>query len=72
MYGYFMQENAMALTASLSVTALEELSNSWFVWHLHDRWVAAYYNFWDVRTWTWCVLDYLKTSWTNSPISFVT
>lgn len=45
MYGYFMQENAMALTASLSVTALEELSNSWFVWHLQDRWVAGYYNF---------------------------
>jgi len=40
-----MQESAMALTASLSVTALEELSNSWFVWHLQDKWVAGYYNF---------------------------
>jgi len=45
MYGYFMQENAMALTASLSVTALEELSNSWFAWHLQDKRVAGCYNF---------------------------
>jgi len=40
-----MQENAMALIASLSVTALEELSNSRFVWHLQDKWVAGNYNF---------------------------
>jgi hypothetical protein len=45
MYGYFMQESAMALTASLSATAVEELSSSWFVLHFQDRWVAAYYNF---------------------------
>jgi hypothetical protein len=45
MHGYFMHENTTALTASLSVTALEELTNNWVALYLQDRWVAGYYNF---------------------------